>query len=384
VVQRDYEVATTFTLHTIISGNMLLVTVVGRKSGKPYMTPVSYLRDGDALLVTSLRGRTWWRNLRGGAPVTVRLTRQEQQAYGEVTEDRRAVAADLLAFLQYAPHLARYYGVYLNRWIQPDTIVPEPGNPQSLNRFSYSYNNPVRYTDPTGHKPCSDDPEECQIYPWWYTGRKFSEKIRRRNIARYTQSVLRLKDAGTIDDVEALARIMDFAAGGGASTQEWANDISSILVGGEGPFTLITSVGALVRGYSAPAFKDTGFHKFYQDADNQVYHLWAYVNTTVQGGDQGLGLGTVANVYHEYFEVLEPLVQGKVVRGASYQDEALAYRGLYLGLDLYHGRLTPNTAGDAFRQALRTYNLDVNLAQKQIAENPTRPSNRFADWLWGK
>ncbi len=31
-----------------------------------------------------------------------------------------------------------------------DTIVPEPGDPQALNRYSYVLNNPLRYTDPTG------------------------------------------------------------------------------------------------------------------------------------------------------------------------------------------------------------------------------------------
>ena len=39
----------------------------------------------------------------------------------------------------------------LGRFVQADTIVPEPGNPQSLNRYSYVENNPVRYTDPSGH-----------------------------------------------------------------------------------------------------------------------------------------------------------------------------------------------------------------------------------------
>jgi RHS repeat-associated protein len=38
----------------------------------------------------------------------------------------------------------------LGRFVQPDTVVPEPGNPQSLNRYSYVLNNPLKYTDPTG------------------------------------------------------------------------------------------------------------------------------------------------------------------------------------------------------------------------------------------
>jgi len=32
-------------------------------------------------------------------------------------------------------------------------VVPEPGNPQALNRYAYVYNNPLRYTDSTGHIP---------------------------------------------------------------------------------------------------------------------------------------------------------------------------------------------------------------------------------------
>jgi RHS repeat-associated protein len=46
---------------------------------------------------------------------------------------------------------ARWYDPALGRFIQADTVVPNPINPQSLNRFSYGYNNPVKYVDPTGH-----------------------------------------------------------------------------------------------------------------------------------------------------------------------------------------------------------------------------------------
>jgi len=60
---------------------------------------------------------------------------------------------------------ARYYDPYLNRWTQPDTIVPEPGNPQTLNRYAFVLNNPIRYTDPTGHFSID---EMCQY--WGYCG----------------------------------------------------------------------------------------------------------------------------------------------------------------------------------------------------------------------
>jgi hypothetical protein len=46
---------------------------------------------------------------------------------------------------------ARYYNPVLGRFISADTIVPDPANPQDLNRYSYVNNNPTNYTDPTGH-----------------------------------------------------------------------------------------------------------------------------------------------------------------------------------------------------------------------------------------
>ncbi len=46
---------------------------------------------------------------------------------------------------------ARYYDSALGRFLSADTIVPSPANPQSLNRYSYVLNSPLRYTDPSGH-----------------------------------------------------------------------------------------------------------------------------------------------------------------------------------------------------------------------------------------
>ncbi|MBI1176387.1 hypothetical protein GC207_02995 [bacterium] len=47
---------------------------------------------------------------------------------------------------------ARYYDADLGRFIQADTIIPDYFDPQSWNRYAYANNNPIKYTDPTGHE----------------------------------------------------------------------------------------------------------------------------------------------------------------------------------------------------------------------------------------
>ena len=46
---------------------------------------------------------------------------------------------------------ARYYDPAMGRFTQPDGDVPNPADPQGLNRYAYSKNNPLRYKDPSGH-----------------------------------------------------------------------------------------------------------------------------------------------------------------------------------------------------------------------------------------
>lgn len=48
---------------------------------------------------------------------------------------------------------ARYYDPTIGRFISADSIVPSIMNPQSLNRFAYALNNPLKYNDPTGYWP---------------------------------------------------------------------------------------------------------------------------------------------------------------------------------------------------------------------------------------
>ena len=56
---------------------------------------------------------------------------------------------------------ARFYDTYITHFSQPDTIIPDQYNPQTLNRYAYALNNPIRYNDPTGHRNCEEDGYNC-------------------------------------------------------------------------------------------------------------------------------------------------------------------------------------------------------------------------------
>lgn len=62
---------------------------------------------------------------------------------------------------------ARWYAPYLNQFISPDPIIPDYLDPQSLNKYAYSRNNPINRTDPSGLKSSNtslcDNSPGCQV-----------------------------------------------------------------------------------------------------------------------------------------------------------------------------------------------------------------------------
>jgi RHS repeat-associated protein len=48
---------------------------------------------------------------------------------------------------------ARYYDPELARFIQADSTIPDPEFSQAYNRYAYCYNNPLKFSDPTGQCP---------------------------------------------------------------------------------------------------------------------------------------------------------------------------------------------------------------------------------------
>ncbi len=119
-------------LHSLVDQHTMVITVTGRRSGKRYTLPVSYVCDGETLLVISQKDRTWWKNLRKGAPVTVLLQGHALQARAETFTDPDMAAHILLLILQQVPTYQRLLHVPLNSTGQPE-------NPEALKRLAQGH-----------------------------------------------------------------------------------------------------------------------------------------------------------------------------------------------------------------------------------------------------
>jgi hypothetical protein len=61
----------------------------------------------------SLRGRKWWRNLRGGRQAHLRVAGKQYAVRGEVLEDPAAVVDGLKQYFRQNPAYAKYFDVRL-------------------------------------------------------------------------------------------------------------------------------------------------------------------------------------------------------------------------------------------------------------------------------
>ncbi len=98
-------------LHGMLSNGMMLITVTGRKTGKKYTLPVGYYRENGFLWVITSRDRTWWKNLRGGAEVSLLLKRKPVTAFAEPELEERSVEARMVEYVKHVPQGAKPLGI---------------------------------------------------------------------------------------------------------------------------------------------------------------------------------------------------------------------------------------------------------------------------------
>ena len=91
---------------TPLSGNLMLISYTGRKTGKAYRQPVSYARDGETLLTPG--GGRWTLNLGGGRPARVRLRGRDMPARAELVTDPAEVERLLGVITRENPRAARF------------------------------------------------------------------------------------------------------------------------------------------------------------------------------------------------------------------------------------------------------------------------------------
>lgn len=98
----------------IFMGKTMLITVTGRKTGRKYTTPVGYYRSGGYLWILSSRERTWWRNVRDGADVSLCLHGKEATGFAEALLDEKEVAQQIMEYVRQIPMSAGSLGVRID------------------------------------------------------------------------------------------------------------------------------------------------------------------------------------------------------------------------------------------------------------------------------
>jgi RHS repeat-associated protein len=100
-------------------------------------TSLSYLSSGTS--TQWQRYKPWGENRSGTLPTKYHFTGQyHESSVGGGTEG-----------LYY--YGSRWLDPSIMRWTSPDSIIPDSSDPIAFDRYAYSRNNPVRYTDPSGH-----------------------------------------------------------------------------------------------------------------------------------------------------------------------------------------------------------------------------------------
>jgi hypothetical protein len=89
--------------------SLMLVSLRGRKTGRTYRQPVSYVRDGGTLLTPG--GGRWKRNLIPGAPVRIRLRGTVIQARPEILREPDEVDRLLGLMAERNPMIKRFVGI---------------------------------------------------------------------------------------------------------------------------------------------------------------------------------------------------------------------------------------------------------------------------------
>lgn len=110
-------------LHRVLSHQVVVLDFSGRRSGRRYTIPVTYLRrDGEVLCMTERNG-IWWRNLQGGVPVQLTLNGRSVSTISQVEiDDNQQIAGALRLFCLRSRISAYFAGVGFDSDGEPNSM----------------------------------------------------------------------------------------------------------------------------------------------------------------------------------------------------------------------------------------------------------------------
>ena len=266
---------------------------------------------------------------------------------------------------------ARWYDTVSAHFVQADTIVPSPGSSMAWDRYAYVMNNPVKYSDPSGHYAFEDTPDDPYFIP-------------ASNVVKYARRSTTYKDYSTDERRKLIyERGLNLATKADDPLQKFAElvDYASTLYDPKKDqdnfvLDLTCAINNYCTGHPVNVWK-AGFGSrydignpnyflgqdlfegkgswsasYYDNTDNQMYHIWFYVAVSYF---DTLPVALVGNYYHDPVYV-PTLYNGTVIfsrndalidsdNGVSIEDFNLGYAGAYLGRQLRLGFIQPNGVG---------------------------------------
>lgn len=177
----------------------------------------------------------------------------------------------------------RVYDPELGRFLSPDPFVQAPRNTQSYNRYSYVFNNPLSFTDPTGYKCGDPGPVSkggitypCNDFEWYDAGpgtwvHDYYQNQQRMDQQRDQQRQSQSWGSGITGTVNVGPALRDACNGDFGCMKEVAKDsaivggiiTAGVIIGVEGvlacmanPLCRITVSAAGATGFGDPDVED--------------------------------------------------------------------------------------------------------------------------------
>ena len=102
-------------IHFFWSRRLMLINFTGRRSGRQFTTPVRYIRDGETVRCFTSAENQWWRNLRGGAGVMLRIEGRDAAYHANaVQNDPQEIKKWLRHYLGLFPQDAAYHDIRMS------------------------------------------------------------------------------------------------------------------------------------------------------------------------------------------------------------------------------------------------------------------------------